>query len=132
MSREQAEKQYKQSKPVSKNGNSKVSRLYVYRPSLAERTVISEQWTDIERNLVVISDYLESGCKLNLGYAPTTNSFFASLRGPAEDWREAPTITVYHAQPARLIAMLAYVLQEKCLEFPEKLPAIANPDEWDW
>lgn len=132
MSRDQSERQYNGKQKAPAKPAAKATRLYVFRPTVAERQVISTTWEDTGRNLTVISDYLESGCKLNLGYAPTTNSFFASLRGPAEDWREAPTITVYHAQPARLLAMLAYVLQEKVLEFPEKLPSIANPDEWDW
>lgn len=132
MSRQADEAKERKNGSKPERAKNKVIRLYVFRPTGPEREVIKEKWNDLEKNLTTTSDYLESGCKLNLGYAPTTNSYFASLRGPAEDWRDAPTITVYHAQPDRLLAMLAYVLREKLLEFPEKLPAIANPEEWDW
>lgn len=132
MSRVQDEKQYNTPKKGSSKGTSTQTNFYVFRPTKGQREEMTKQWTDLEKNLLKVTDFLEHGCKLNLGYAPKTNSMFASLRGPAPNWEEAPTVTVYHMDPARLIAMLAYVCTEIAPEFPRNLPAYHSPEELEW
>jgi hypothetical protein len=132
MSRQADEKRYSNRGSSRTPAKASAGTTYVFRPTKEQKEEIKLQWTDLEKNLMVLADYVENGNKLNLGYAPSTGALYISLRESSEEWTKARAVSVWHGDIIRAIAMLAYYLREVNENFPEGLGSAINAEELSW
>lgn len=119
MSRVADEKKYppKQAKPTTKPATGG-KRPYTFHPTEAQRVALRENPVATNEALTVVSEYLERGCKMTLGYKAENAAFFAILRENTAVWDEGEAVSVFHSQPEKCLAGLAFYLLHVNPEWP--------------
>lgn len=111
----------------------KSSNLVTFRPSAEAKRqltklVVEVSWDDVFN---YISEYVQRGCNLTVGYDGTRGSHFCILREKLDDWSKAPAVSVWHSDFGRSLLTLFYYLKHVNVDFPEGVEAPAfNEDDW--
>lgn len=110
------------------------NRLFVFRPTDDQKKRIRGSYGDDTKNLGILDDRLQAGCKLVSGYVENTNSIYATLRAnePGIDWDQQAAVSAWHADLALALAQLAFYLVEVNPEFPTRPPIDQLKLDMDW
>lgn len=125
-------KEQRESRKKKPNGaGGPVNRPVAYHPNEKARDQLRGGAIPLPDALDTISGYILGGCKLVVGYAQATNSYYAILRDDTEDWQTATAVSAFHAEPEKLLRTLAYYLLHVNPRFPEKAEGMTDMfDNW--
>jgi hypothetical protein len=103
--------------------------LYNYHPTEADKKVLRELPWGVLEALDRLADYLEMGCRLSISPAKSNHAIMITIRAPGEDWQRCNAVSTAHSDINRGLITLAYALETRATEFPNKVP---NGAQWEF
>jgi hypothetical protein len=132
MSRQNDEKKYPPAKAGPKGPLPQgPSRPFTFHPTEAQRISLRENPMNSGEAWSVISEWVERGCKLIVGYKAENAAFYALLREGTDNWQEGKAISVFHSQLEKCFAGLSFYLLHVNPEWPASNGGWTQT-EFDW
>lgn len=117
------------SKQVS--GRQKYPNMFTFHPTAEQKKLLKSSPMDLEKDLENADTFLSRGCVLSIGQRLDTGSCYATMREKTDNWKEARAVSAWHAEPAKALKALMFILTSELAEFPEVEFKPSSFDE-DW
>jgi len=131
ITKEQRASTTRASKGKGATGDKSQNRLFNYKPTESEKSILKTLNSPIERSFAVIVDRLDTGCKVSIGQDIDSGTYYIIVREDKKDWTEALAVSVWHPDFNRAVQALAFYLTDVNPDWPA-VSAQNQKQDFDW